>query len=48
MDNLFKIIGQMFGKIICWPLNEGKKLYKQCTCNSKKGGRGRLIEVAVE
>ena len=26
----------MLGNIICWPLNGGKKPYKQYTCDTKK------------
>jgi len=27
-DDLFKIIRQLLGEIICWPLNGGQKPYK--------------------
>ena len=27
-DDLFKIIRQMLGKVICWPLSGGKKPHK--------------------
>jgi len=37
----------MFGKNLL-AVNGGKKPYKQYTCDRKKGGRGRLIVVAVE
>jgi len=38
----------MLGKIICWPLNGGKNPHINNTLATAKGGRGRLIEVAVE
>ena len=38
----------MLGKKICWPLNGGKKRYKIIHLRQQKGGRGRLIEAAVE
>jgi len=47
-DDLIKVIRQTLEKIISWTIIEVKNHINSTLASQQKGGRGRLIEVAVE